>query len=275
MLRRRRTAQLSGGRRGWRDPSGTHRGHHPRGGAGTLVAGVQPADRTRRPGDRTELVLRRPRVRTAYRPRPGPGPVPAAPLPRRDVPARRTARAARRRRRGAARSRRVLQHTGSTAGPVPDENTTGRTARERRSEDGFRSVSMDVTFSAPHTEPFRAPSVRLALRAVGLFPQPVGVDGAGWPRTREPTCELAEPADVLDPSWGRITHVAVGPGPGGGAETGFHPSGRGHCSGRGHARRRPGPPHRFAPACGWRCHRDRFGHPGKCPLRVHHRAKGD
>lgn len=104
----------------------------------------------------------------------------------------------------------MLQHTGSTAGLVPDA-TTGRTARGRRSGDRFRSVSMDIASFPPRTEPFRAPSVRLALRAVGLLSRPVGVDGAWWPRTRELTRELAELADVLDPLWGRITHVAVNP----------------------------------------------------------------
>ncbi|MFG2126652.1 DUF5994 family protein [Streptomyces sp. NPDC048751] len=37
------------------------------------------------------------------------------------------------------------------------------------------------------------------------------LDGAWWPRSRDLTHELSALADVLDPLWGRITHIAVNP----------------------------------------------------------------
>ncbi|WP_435856517.1 DUF5994 family protein [Streptomyces tibetensis] len=35
------------------------------------------------------------------------------------------------------------------------------------------------------------------------------MDGAWWPRSRDLTRELSALADVLDPLWGQITHIAV------------------------------------------------------------------
>ncbi|MFD7407048.1 DUF5994 family protein [Streptomyces sp. NPDC059866] len=37
------------------------------------------------------------------------------------------------------------------------------------------------------------------------------LDGAWWPRSRDLAHELSALADVLDPLWGRITHIAVNP----------------------------------------------------------------
>ncbi|MCF0077754.1 DUF5994 family protein [Streptomyces lomondensis] len=37
------------------------------------------------------------------------------------------------------------------------------------------------------------------------------MDGAWWLRSRDLTRELSALADVLDPLWGRITHIAVNP----------------------------------------------------------------
>lgn len=59
--------------------------------------------------------------------------------------------------------------------------------------------------------PFRAPTARLALKPVSPSPGHVQLDGAWWPRSRDLTHELSALADVLDPLWGRITHVAVNP----------------------------------------------------------------
>jgi hypothetical protein len=58
---------------------------------------------------------------------------------------------------------------------------------------------------------FRTPTVRLALKPVSPSPGHVEPDGAWWPRSRDLTHELSALADVLDPLWGRITHIAVNP----------------------------------------------------------------
>ncbi|KPI02171.1 hypothetical protein OK074_5355 [Actinobacteria bacterium OK074] len=71
----------------------------------------------------------------------------------------------------------------------------------------------------PRVVPFRAPTARLALKpahsaaepAEHPAVQPVGLDGAWWPRSRDLTSELTDLADVLDPLWGRITRIAVNP----------------------------------------------------------------
>jgi hypothetical protein len=63
----------------------------------------------------------------------------------------------------------------------------------------------------PRAEPFRAPTARLALRPVIPSPGPGGPDGAWWPHSRDLATELSALADVLDPLWGRITHIAVNP----------------------------------------------------------------
>ena len=72
---------------------------------------------------------------------------------------------------------------------------------------------MSATTSHPplRAVPFRAPTARLALKAVSPSPGHVELDGAWWPRSRDLTHELSALADVLDPLWGRITHVAVNP----------------------------------------------------------------
>ncbi|MFG2312726.1 DUF5994 family protein [Streptomyces sp. NPDC048566] len=60
-------------------------------------------------------------------------------------------------------------------------------------------------------EPFRTPSVRLSLRQVTPSSPRSGPDGAWWPRSHDLAQELSELADVLDPLWGRLTHVAANP----------------------------------------------------------------
>lgn len=55
--------------------------------------------------------------------------------------------------------------------------------------------------------PFRAPTARLALKAVSTFRG--SLDGAWWPRSRDLAHELSALADVLDPLSGRITRIAV------------------------------------------------------------------
>ncbi|MFF5040606.1 DUF5994 family protein [Streptomyces nigra] len=59
--------------------------------------------------------------------------------------------------------------------------------------------------------PFRAPTVRLALRPESPARGHSDLDGAWWPRSRDLASELSTLADVLDPLWGRITRVAVDP----------------------------------------------------------------
>jgi hypothetical protein len=51
---------------------------------------------------------------------------------------------------------------------------------------------MTTTQLRPHAAPFRPRAAR-------------------WPRTRDLARELGELADVIDPLWGRLTHVAVNP----------------------------------------------------------------
>ncbi|WP_406159275.1 MULTISPECIES: DUF5994 family protein [Streptomyces] len=72
---------------------------------------------------------------------------------------------------------------------------------------------MSATISHPPLQavPFRTPTARLALKPVNSSPGHVELDGAWWPRSRDLTHELSALADVLDPLWGRITHVAVNP----------------------------------------------------------------
>ncbi|MFF4724979.1 DUF5994 family protein [Streptomyces mirabilis] len=61
----------------------------------------------------------------------------------------------------------------------------------------------DRTFSS-------SPSpLRLQLAPPGTAP--ALIDGAWWPRSRDLTAELPALAAVLDPLWGRITHVTVNP----------------------------------------------------------------
>ncbi|MEU0846641.1 DUF5994 family protein [Streptomyces flaveolus] len=60
-------------------------------------------------------------------------------------------------------------------------------------------------------EPYRTRSARLSLRQVGPATTPTGPDGAWWPRTRDLAHERCEPAEVLDPLWGRTNHVAADP----------------------------------------------------------------
>ncbi|WUK64298.1 DUF5994 family protein [Streptomyces coelicoflavus] len=58
-------------------------------------------------------------------------------------------------------------------------------------------------------EPYWTPAARLSLRQVTSSRTRTGPDGAWWPRTRDLAYELGELSDVLDPLWGRITHVAA------------------------------------------------------------------
>ncbi|MBQ0827497.1 DUF5994 family protein [Streptomyces tagetis] len=72
-------------------------------------------------------------------------------------------------------------------------------------------MPLSTIASPPSVEPFRTPSARLSLRQVSPSRARPGPDGAWWPRTRDLARELCELADVLDPLWGRITHVAANP----------------------------------------------------------------
>ncbi|MFE2972111.1 DUF5994 family protein [Streptomyces sp. NPDC059340] len=53
------------------------------------------------------------------------------------------------------------------------------------------------------------PPLRLQLAPPGTAP--ALIDGAWWPRSRDLTAELPALTAVLDPLWGRITHVTVNP----------------------------------------------------------------
>ncbi|MEU9627856.1 DUF5994 family protein [Streptomyces luteogriseus] len=72
-------------------------------------------------------------------------------------------------------------------------------------------MPVTTAHSAPSVVPYRTTSARLALRQVTSSLTPAGPDGAWWPRTHDLASELCELADVLDPLWGRITHVAANP----------------------------------------------------------------
>lgn len=54
-----------------------------------------------------------------------------------------------------------------------------------------------------------SPLLRLQLAPAGSAP--ALVDGAWWPRSRDLAAELPALVAVLDPLWGRITHVTVNP----------------------------------------------------------------
>ncbi|MFF4352821.1 DUF5994 family protein [Streptomyces sp. NPDC001530] len=54
-----------------------------------------------------------------------------------------------------------------------------------------------------------SPLLRLRLAPTGSAP--ALIDGAWWPRSRDLTAELPALVAVLDPLWGRITHVTVNP----------------------------------------------------------------
>ncbi|MDT0405776.1 MULTISPECIES: DUF5994 family protein [Streptomyces] len=69
-------------------------------------------------------------------------------------------------------------------------------------------MTLNTTPLRPHTAPFRPRAARLVLGSASCFGRP---DGAWWPRTRDLARELGELADVIDPLWGRLTHVAVNP----------------------------------------------------------------
>jgi hypothetical protein len=70
-------------------------------------------------------------------------------------------------------------------------------------------MSATLNQTLPHPEPVAAPVARLALRTDGASPGLL--DGAWWPRSRDLLSELPALTDVLDPTWGRITHIAVNP----------------------------------------------------------------
>ncbi|MDQ0991996.1 DUF5994 family protein [Streptomyces sp. V3I7] len=57
----------------------------------------------------------------------------------------------------------------------------------------------------------RAPSPPVRLSLTPVSPVPGLLDGAWWPRSRDLTRELPPLTAVLDPLWGRITHVTVNP----------------------------------------------------------------
>ncbi|MFI0980830.1 DUF5994 family protein [Streptomyces sp. NPDC021093] len=66
-----------------------------------------------------------------------------------------------------------------------------------------------IAYPEPRQATATVPSVRLALKA-----RSVGkglLDGAWWPRSRDLSRELPALTEVLDPLWGRITHIAVNP----------------------------------------------------------------
>ena len=67
---------------------------------------------------------------------------------------------------------------------------------------------LNTTRPRPQAVPFRPRTARLVLGPASRFGRP---DGAWWPRTRDLARELGELADVIDPLWGRLTHVAVNP----------------------------------------------------------------
>jgi hypothetical protein len=54
-----------------------------------------------------------------------------------------------------------------------------------------------------------SPLLRLQLAPTGSAP--ALIDGAWWPRSRDLVAELPALVAVLDPLWGRITHVTVNP----------------------------------------------------------------
>ncbi|MFJ1605648.1 DUF5994 family protein [Streptomyces sp. NPDC088253] len=66
-----------------------------------------------------------------------------------------------------------------------------------------KSAVEDRTFSSS------PPPLRLRLAPSGTAP--ALIDGAWWPRSRDLTAELPALTAVLDPLWGRITHVTVNP----------------------------------------------------------------
>ena len=73
---------------------------------------------------------------------------------------------------------------------------------------------MTATISPQHAVEDRitssaSPLVRLQLAPTGSAP--ALIDGAWWPRSRDLATELPGLVAVLDPLWGRITHVTVNP----------------------------------------------------------------
>ncbi|MFI5567729.1 DUF5994 family protein [Streptomyces sp. NPDC051740] len=69
-------------------------------------------------------------------------------------------------------------------------------------------MTLNTTRLRSHATPFRPRAARLVLGPASRFGRP---DGAWWPRSRDLARELGELADVIDPLWGRLTHVAVNP----------------------------------------------------------------
>ncbi|MFF8790999.1 DUF5994 family protein [Streptomyces sp. NPDC015125] len=70
-----------------------------------------------------------------------------------------------------------------------------------------------MTATVPYTPATEGRTSSLPLR-VQLAPagtSPALLDGAWWPRSRDLTAELPALTAVLDPLWGRITHVTVNP----------------------------------------------------------------
>ena len=70
-----------------------------------------------------------------------------------------------------------------------------------------------MTTTIPYTPAVedRTSSLPLRLMLAPAGTAPALLDGAWWPRSRDLTAELPALTAVLDPLWGRITHVTVNP----------------------------------------------------------------
>ncbi|MFE2228317.1 DUF5994 family protein [Streptomyces kronopolitis] len=72
-------------------------------------------------------------------------------------------------------------------------------------------MNTTTTIPYPPAVEDRASSSSLRLRLAPAGTAPALLDGAWWPRSRDLTAELPALTAVLDPLWGRITHVTVNP----------------------------------------------------------------
>lgn len=70
---------------------------------------------------------------------------------------------------------------------------------------------MITTIRYTHAVEGRTSSLPLRLMLAPVGTAPALLDGAWWPRSRDLTAELPALTAVLDPLWGRITHVTVNP----------------------------------------------------------------
>ncbi|MET9409690.1 DUF5994 family protein [Streptomyces sp. NPDC002935] len=71
------------------------------------------------------------------------------------------------------------------------------------------ATTLDKPAVEDRTATSSPPPPRLLLAPPGTAP--ALIDGAWWPRSRDLTAELPALTTVLDPLWGRITHVTVNP----------------------------------------------------------------